>query len=118
MRRNQDNVSLALSRQSSSGRRSAPAFSGLRRSRCALPRLRCLRPEQTKRLARDEVALEVERVVNGCVHAEKALGRSGRLEALHLSLSSPDWQMRILSAIVLSSALAFVNVIQTENAKR
>ncbi len=81
-------VSRALSRQSSSGRRSAPAFSGLRRGGRVLPCLRCLRPGLAKRAARNEVALEGEGVVNGGMHTEKALGRSGRLEALHLALSS------------------------------
>jgi hypothetical protein len=34
------------------------------------------------------VTLQVERFVDRGVHAEKALGSSGRLEALHLSFSS------------------------------
>jgi hypothetical protein len=36
----------------------------------------------------DEVALKVEVVVDGGVHAEEALGGSSRLEALLLALSS------------------------------
>ena len=51
------------------------------------------------------MALEVESVVNGGVHAEKALGRSGRLEALHLALSSSDRLVRILGSVVLAQAL-------------
>ena len=51
------------------------------------------------------MALEVERVVNGGVHAEKALGRSGRLEALHLALSSSDRLVRILGPVVLAQTL-------------
>ena len=51
------------------------------------------------------MALEVERVVDGGVHAEKALGRSGRLEALHLALSSSDRLVRILGPVVLAQAL-------------
>jgi hypothetical protein len=40
--------------------------------------------------------------VNRGVHAEKALGRSRRLEALHLALSSLDRLMRVLGRIVLA----------------
>jgi hypothetical protein len=43
--------------------------------------------------------------VNGGVHAENALGRSGRLEALNLSLTSSDMLMRLLGAVVLVQAL-------------
>ncbi len=76
-----------------------------RRGRRVLPRLRCLRPEQAKCAARNEVALQAESVVDGGVHAEKSLGRSGRLEALHLSLSSSDRLMRILGQVVLAQTL-------------
>ena len=34
------------------------------------------------------MALRVEGIVDGGMHAEEALGRSSRLEALHLALSS------------------------------
>src|SRR3984893_215798 len=49
----------------------------------------------------DEVALKVEGVVNGGVHAEEALGGSSRLEALLLALSSSHGLMRILCPIIL-----------------
>jgi hypothetical protein len=49
--------------------------------------------------------LEVERVVNGGAHAEKALGRAGRPEALHFALSSSDRLVRILGSVVLAQAL-------------
>jgi hypothetical protein len=35
----------------------------------------------------DEVALKVERVMDGGVHIQKALGRASRLEPLHFTLS-------------------------------
>jgi hypothetical protein len=35
------------------------------------------------------MALNVEGVMNRGMHAEEALGRSSRFEALHLALSSP-----------------------------
>jgi hypothetical protein len=34
------------------------------------------------------------------MHAEEALGRSSRFEALHFALSSPHRLMRILGAII------------------
>jgi len=38
------------------------------------PLARRLRSEDPQRRARDEMALNVESVVDGCVHAEKPLG--------------------------------------------
>ena len=51
------------------------------------------------------MALKIEGVVNGGMHAEEALGRSSRFEPLHLALSSPYRLMRILGAIVLPEPL-------------
>ena len=42
---------------------------------------------------REEMSLDVEDVVNGGVDGDEALGRAGRLEALHLALSSSYWLM-------------------------
>src|SRR6202011_2108412 len=53
----------------------------------------------------DEVALEVEGVVNRTVHAEEALGGSSRLEPLQLALASSDCLMRILRPIVFPKPL-------------
>ena len=53
----------------------------------------------------DEVALKVETVVNGGVHAEEALGRSSRLEPLQLALASSHCLMRILRPIVVPQPL-------------
>jgi hypothetical protein len=39
----------------------------------------------------EEVTLNVEIIVNGSMQAEEALRGSGRLEALHLPLSSSDY---------------------------
>jgi hypothetical protein len=51
------------------------------------------------------VALKVERVMDGSVHIEKALGRPGRLEPLHLALSSAHGLMGVFGAVALSNAL-------------
>jgi hypothetical protein len=51
------------------------------------------------------MALKVEGVVDGGMHAEKALGGSSRFEPLHLPLSSPHRLMRILGAIVFPEPL-------------
>src|SRR3954447_9631277 len=51
------------------------------------------------------MALQVEGVVDGGVQAEKSLRGSGRLEPLHLALSSSHSLMRVLSAVVHSQPL-------------
>ena len=51
------------------------------------------------------MALEVERVVNGGVHAEKMLGGASRLEALHLALSSSHRLMRVFGSVVFAQPL-------------
>jgi hypothetical protein len=51
------------------------------------------------------VALQVEGIVDGGVHAEETLGRSSRLEALQLALSSSHGLMRILCPIILPEPL-------------
>ena len=51
------------------------------------------------------MALKVEGVVDGGMHAEKALGGSSRFEPLHLALSSPYRLMRVLGPIVLPEPL-------------
>ena len=48
------------------------------------------------------MALEVEGVVDGGVHAEKALCGARRLEPLHFALASLHRLMRVLRPIVLS----------------
>ena len=65
----------------------------------------------------DEVALQVEGVVNCSVNAQEALGRSRRLEPLQLALTSSDRLMRILRPIVLSEPL-LMQTCQTETAQR
>jgi hypothetical protein len=45
------------------------------------------------------MALKVEGVVYGGVHAEEPLSGSNRFEALHLALSSSHHLMRVLGAI-------------------
>jgi hypothetical protein len=51
------------------------------------------------------MTLDVERVVNGGVNGQEALGRSGRFETLHLALASSSRLMRILGPIVLAQPL-------------
>jgi hypothetical protein len=51
------------------------------------------------------VALKVERVVDSGIDAEEALRRPGRLEPLHLALSSAHGLMGVFGAVVLSNAL-------------
>src|SRR5882757_11401653 len=53
----------------------------------------------------DEVALQIEGIVDGGVHAEETLGRSSGLEALLLALSSSHGLMRILCPIILPEPL-------------
>jgi len=67
--------------------------------------LRCFHPQQANGAAGNEVALQVERVLDRGVDAEKSLNRSGRLEAPHLSFPSSDRLMRILGPVVLAQKL-------------
>jgi hypothetical protein len=65
-----------------------------------LPVVRRLGTEDPERRSRDEMALKVEVIVHGGVHVEEALGRSSRLEALHLTLASSHRLIRVFSPIV------------------
>ena len=51
------------------------------------------------------MALKVEGIVDGGMHAEEALGGSRRLEALHLALSSSHRLMRVFGPIVAPERL-------------
>ena len=51
------------------------------------------------------MALKVEGVVDGGMHAEKTLNGASRLEPLHFVLSSSHRLMRIFGAIILSQPL-------------
>jgi hypothetical protein len=51
------------------------------------------------------MALEIEGVVDGGVHAEKTLCGASRLEPLHFALSSSYRLMRIFGSIILSQPL-------------
>jgi len=70
------------------------------------------RPEDPQRRSRDKVALKVEGIVNGGMHAEEALGGSSRFEPLHLALSSAYRLMRVLRPIVAPKPL-FVRTAQS-----
>src|SRR5215472_15076972 len=71
----------------------------------ALPMHSSLGSEATQCGSGDQVALKVEGVVNGGVHAEKALGGSSRLEALQLALASSHCLMRVFRPIVIPQPL-------------
>jgi hypothetical protein len=51
------------------------------------------------------MALNVERVVNGGMNGPEALGRSGRLEPLHLTLAPSCRLMEILGPISCATPL-------------
>src|SRR6516165_10657934 len=57
--------------------------------------------EDPQRGSGDEVALQVEGVVNRSVHAEKTLCGASRFEPLQLALASSHCLMRILRPIVV-----------------
>jgi hypothetical protein len=61
--------------------------------------------EDPQRRPGDEMALMVERIVDGGVHAEEALGGSCRLEPLHLALSPSHDLVRVLGPIILPYSL-------------
>jgi hypothetical protein len=48
--------------------------------------------------------LGVEGVVDGGVSCEEALSRYAGLEPLLLSLSLPNWEMRVLRSVVVSQS--------------
>src|SRR5215204_2070402 len=64
------------------------------------PGLEGLGPGGSIRVGGEVIAAEVEQVVDLIVGGEKALSLAGRLEALHLSLSSSSRLMRILRPVV------------------
>jgi hypothetical protein len=82
-----------------------------------LPLVRCLGSEDPERRSRDEMALKVEGVVDGSVHAEETLGRAGRFEPLHLALLSSHHLMRVLGAIVSTEPL-FMRAGQPQTPER
>ena len=51
------------------------------------------------------MALEVEGIVDGGMHAQKTLGGASRLEPLHFALAPSHRLMRIFRPIVLSQPL-------------
>ena len=63
------------------------------------------------------MALQIEGIVDGGVHAEETLGGSSRLEALLLALSSSHGLMRILRPIILPEPLLMWTG-QSETAER
>src|SRR6516162_4146005 len=51
------------------------------------------------------MALKVEGVVDGSVHAEKTLGGSSRFEPLHFALSSSHRLMRVFDPVLFAQSL-------------
>jgi hypothetical protein len=70
-----------------------------------LPPRFCFGPKGSQRGSGDEVALEVEVVVDSGMDTEEALRISRRFEPLHPALPSSHGLMGVLSAIVLSEPL-------------
>jgi hypothetical protein len=99
-------INLSRSKKARSRTRDYAAATAFRHSRVRLG------SEDPQRRPRDEMALKVEGVVNGGVHAEEALSGSSRFEPLHLALSSPYRLMRVLCAIVAPKPL-FVRIVQS-----
>ena len=66
------------------------------------PLIERLAPKEAKCSARDQVALDAEEIVDSGVYGKKSLGGSGRLEALHLALSSPHRLVCVFAAFGLS----------------
>src|SRR5205823_14195904 len=80
--------------------------------------LRCrFGSEDPQRRPGDEMALIVERVVDGSVHAEEALGGCSRLEPLHLALSPTHDLVGVLGPIIFAEPLV-VMTGQTEFSER
>ena len=72
-------------------------------SRCrdgVLPLRCCLGSKAPQRRSGDEMALKVERVMDGSVHIKKALGGASRLELLHFTLSSSHDLVGVRGAVV------------------
>src|ERR1700745_2572985 len=53
----------------------------------------------------DQMALNIECVVDRRMNRNETLSRFGRFEALHLSFASSNWLMRVLRAVVGAQAL-------------
>jgi hypothetical protein len=87
-------VSLTFSEQTSPTSRSPGRD-------CIAPLVRRLGSKDPERGTRHEMALKVEGVVNGGVHAEKTLSGASRLEPLHFALSPAHRLMRVFGSIVL-----------------
>jgi hypothetical protein len=69
----------------------------------------CFGPEDPKRRARDKMSLTVEGVVDGGMDVEKTPCGSGRLEPLHLALSSPHTLGRCGAKVDPSVVVQFSN---------
>src|SRR5215472_13690057 len=82
------------------GQEGARAGLGSGRNGRSLPVRHRFGSELSQGRAGDEVALEVEGVVDGSVDAEKALCGASRFEALHFALPPSHDLVRVLGAVV------------------
>ena len=79
----------------------------------------CASARKTRRVfATDEMTFGVEGVVDGSVGRQKSLGGWRGFEPLHLSLSSSNWQVRILRAVVLSQSAWLVPLMRAKLCQR
>jgi len=69
------------------------------------PDVKCGFPELPLDATSEAVALDGEDVLNSGLDCEEALGKPGRLEALHFTFSPLDRLMRILCPIVFPKTL-------------
>ena len=74
----------------------------------------CIGSEGSEGFAADEVTFGVEGFVDGGMEGQKSLSGWWRFEPLHLSLSSSNWQVRVLRSIVLAQAPWSVPRLQTK----
>ena len=86
-----------------------------------LPQAHCLVAKLAQCFSGNQMALDVEGVVDGGVGREKPLRRSSRFETLHSSFPLSDWQVRILGSVVLPAtkimALGKAQILQSSTVR-
>ena len=76
--------------------------------RCSVPLRHGGGSEGSHRVSGDQVALEIERIIDCTVGGNEALSLTLGLEPLHLSFPSSDGKVTVLSPIVLLQSTWFV----------
>lgn len=82
-----------------------------------MPFVKCLGTHLTERWARNQMALQIELVVDGIVGGQKPLHRARRLEPAHSAFSSARRLMRNFGPIVQSTTRD-MKVFQAKFSKR